>query len=173
MARDERRLAGKNPGEEESYQKSHEIWSLTNKLQKMRELLNFTVEDPQQGSIREKIRIEQVMDLLGSELESILHGHDITLPLKCPIVVPGSQLHSLVQGAFGQDTAIGQEKPLLRSAIAKFQPTVVIRCLVVAALREWVFMSNFPNFGTTLLLQAYRDSIMVQGNRLYLIFFVR
>lgn len=73
-------------------------------------------------------------------------------------------LGSLVHCLFSAETDDTVRQQLKISA-SKLGPQAVIRKFVLAALREWIFLTNFPNFtpNNDRCLDTYRQVILVLG----------
>ncbi|KAB8293933.1 hypothetical protein EYC80_009406 [Monilinia laxa] len=115
--------------------------------------------------------VDDAMDQIKFELSSISYRRNSDLPLFPKIFAISGDLRNLILSAFGSDieTAVGRKG--VHTMMKKFNPQICIRVLVLAALRDWVFMSKFPNFATSdsRLLSSYRHIISsMDGNhRLY------
>jgi hypothetical protein len=168
MARDARRLAGRDTLEDELFQMNNNIWSLTRKVQEVQILTSFTVQAPRQTFSEIKSEIQNTMDHVNSELESILNGHDTTILLQVPSIDSNSDLGALVRSMSGNCISIDQEVAWLKRCIMRSSSSeMVVRALTAAALREWVFATPFPNFVPTPcpLLRAYQEAMMTQSKR--------
>lgn len=105
------------------------------------------------------------MDAIGSEMESILMGHDMSKPLVVPNITPGSDLASLVNSFCSDGMGAGHGAGWLKRCASKFGPRTPVKALLVTALRDWIFATSFPNFAPSdlRLLRAYRDAVMIHG----------
>lgn len=164
IARDERRKAGKNPLEDVLYLKNEEIWKLCKRVKDMEKLATFTRCDGTETLISWN-EVTSAIDMLSSELELILPGHDQRKPLLIPDVVEGSELARLIRCILGNETDAVKEKQALRCWVSRYDPEVVLRSLIVAAVKDWVFMSQFPtlNPNHSPLLEAYREIVQTYG----------
>jgi len=166
MAQSESKLAGKDPLEDVIFQNHQQIWELTRKIQDMRNQLSYTESGTRNSFASLESKINKTMASISSELESILHGHDTSCPLQPPGAATSGDLAGLVRALFGKDVAAGQEGARLKTCILKLgAPEMIVRSLTVAALKEWVFETNFPNFTKKPmpLLRAYQESVMTMG----------
>jgi hypothetical protein len=166
LAQQQRQEAGKDPLESILFQKNHDIWDLTQRLMKMQKLHSFASQDSlRRTSIDHKI-VDRTFCHMGDDLDSVLDGQDLDQPLRIPIIEDNSDLGSLLRAIFGHNSgsAEGRNNLLLQFA-RKFGSGLVLRTLCVAAVREWVFASDFPNFvrSNQRLLQAYRTAVMGHG----------
>jgi hypothetical protein len=167
LARDMRAADG-DPWEHEFYRKNKEIYELEKKVSIMRNQMHFIPDSSTLNSSPSRdvdSAIQSTMEFLQAELESILHGHDTSIPLQVPTKIRSIDLNTLIRSIHSTGVEGGEQK-LLRQWSLKFEPDMVIKPLVLAALREWVFAPTFPVFTSknTRLLDAYRRALMSQGN---------
>ena len=165
LARQERESAGKDPLEYELYQKNQEIWRLTHRVQNMLKLASFLQRDPAEPHFLDTKEIDDAMDGIVSQLELILQGHNTSKYIVIPDIVSGSDLALLVHSSMDGASESGHEKSWLKRSLAKFGFGSLVRALIVASLKDWVFDTDFPNFapGDQHLLQAYRDVVIDYG----------
>ncbi len=167
MARDSRNASRKDLLEDELYMKNKQIWESDQRIRKMQSQMRFTTGKAPPGLLLDKSGdIDSFMNFLEAELDSILHGHDAaTTALLLPTQVQSNDLAQLIRSVSGFAEEEATEGERLRGWILKFEPEIVIRTLTLAALREWIFNTPFPQFAgnASHLVQAYREAIMVQG----------
>lgn len=166
MARDSKMGAGMDPLEDLLYKKDKQIWDSDQRIRGMQEQMRFTTgETPMVTTSRVSMEIDRTMNFLEAELGSILHGHHISTTLAIP---PSTELYGLagligsISGMSDSETKTAQ---YLRRWRSKFEPEILIKTLTLAAIRDWVFYSTFPQpeENNSWLLTAYRDAIMLQG----------
>jgi len=111
-------------------------------------------------------KLDGTMRTLVAEIESMLHGTNC-FQLQVPLVPKGSDLETLLR-TFQIDT--NQKSTLesyLENCVAEYGLPATVRTIALAALRDWVFASDFPNDGgngtSSALLSAYRDIIYDLG----------
>jgi hypothetical protein len=166
MAQEAGRLTGRATLENKLSEMNDNIWSLTRKVQEMQKLTNFTVKDPQQAISDINSEVQNTMDFVSSEMESILNGKDSTIPFDVPFIASNSDLGALVRCISGNHVPVDQETAWLQKYILKSSSSgMVVRALISAALREWVFATPFPNFLPVPcpLLRATREAVMTQS----------
>lgn len=156
-----------DPWEYEFYLKNKAIYELEKKITSMQTQMRFITDGSNLSSgisIDAAPMITSTMEFLQAELDSILHGHDTLRPLHLPETIQSNDLSTLIRSVHPSE-GVKSEHWLLRRWVLQSDPDMVIKVLVLAALREWVFMSPFPNFvgDNTLLLDAYRRALMSQG----------
>ncbi|KAL2068409.1 hypothetical protein VTL71DRAFT_16507 [Oculimacula yallundae] len=158
----ERQKAGKDPLEEVLFRKDQEIWLLKQANHKMRTLATFAgrVEPPRKSL--EDNEVGDAIDGMEQELQAILHGHDSSAPLLQPEFGVETDLASLLRAIYREDSAEDESSGHLLKRTVKWGSINVVRSLAVAALNEWVFATDFPDFSSSRnsrLLKAYRDTI--------------
>lgn len=156
--------AGKNPMEETMFQYMHQNWSLLQRVQEMKKQLGFCQRTPDQSKEWIQQCIRERMATMESEMTDLLHGHNHNASLMVPVIQRESDLGCLIRSVFGMSS--GEEIALFRRCIAKYgsEPEVIVSTFVSAALKEWVFLSNFPGFATrNQLLDSYRKVVIVNG----------
>jgi hypothetical protein len=158
---------GKDPLEEILFSQNHQIHSLTQRVQDMKKQMSFCQQSPQQSAEINKCAIDEAMSKISSEMESVMHGHDINKSLLCPSFLIGADLRDLVRAIFGNRRGPEDEMSHFRRFMAKFglEPQIIIRSLISAALQIWVFRTDFPNFDRTRsrLLEAFRKVVLTHG----------
>jgi len=165
LARQERERAGKDPLEYELFQKNQEIWVLSRRLQDQQKLACFAQRGLEQPNFINRKLIDETFDTICSEIESMMLGHDMSKSTAIPAIIPGTDFAALVASFCDGDTAASHAEKWLRRCILKFGLELVVKILLVAALRSWIFDTNFPNFtpGDLRLLRAYRIVIINHG----------
>lgn len=166
IARDDRQKAGKNPLEEILFAKDEEIWFLKQKNHEMQRLAGFAQSIPKQPKSLPQKDISNALQAIGNELQSIFHGHDLGLPWFRPSMAEDTDLASLAAITFADSNGSGSLVQQLWNSLSKWGTVVVVRALAVAALRNWVFATEFPDFGRNgdpRILLAYRAAILTHG----------
>ncbi|KAF7924993.1 uncharacterized protein EAE98_007081 [Botrytis deweyae] len=151
--------------ETRQFEDLEEIYRLTKENREMHKFSEFADLDlPGTLNIAHDT-IDEAIDQIQFELSSI-SCHHINTPQPFPKIfsIP-SDLRNLLYSAFNSDieTAIGRNE--VGIITKKFGAQVCIRALVLAALRDWVFMSRFPNFAPSnpRILSSYRHIISSLG----------
>lgn len=111
--------------------------------------------------------IENFVKDLGDDLDSIMCGHKHQredLRRVMPQFVEKSDLGMLLESAFGRGHQIEVE---LKIAIEKLDIELLVRALLLAAIRDWVLVPNLSTFASFQkdcpLLEAYRMEVIIQG----------
>ncbi|KAF5870578.1 putative zinc finger protein 470 protein [Botrytis fragariae] len=151
--------------EARQFEDLEEIYRLTKENREMHKFSEFADLDlPGSLNIGHET-IDDAMDQIQFELSSISCHHINTPQLFPKIFSMPRDLRNLIDSAFNSDieTAIGRNE--VEVITKKFGAQVCIRALVLAALRDWVFMSKFPNFAPSnpRILSSYRHIISGLG----------
>ena len=162
LARQERERAGKDPLETRLYGMNADIWAFSQRVRKMEELNRFTHPDIEAERSFESEKIDDAMDHMGSELESITIIHRPTINQS---LASDSDLGSLVRTVSDDGVGRGGETQWLRKCLSKFHPELVVKTLVLGAVRDWVFGAKYPDFTPMdmRLLGAYREVVIGYG----------
>lgn len=151
--------------ETRQFEDLEEIYRLTKENREMHKFSDFADLDLPGSLNIGHDTIDDAIDQIQFELSSISCHHINTSQLISKIFSIPSDLRNLVYSAFNSDieTAIGRNK--VEITTKKFGAQVCIRALVLAALRDWVFMSRFPNFAPSnpRILSSYRHIISSLG----------
>jgi hypothetical protein len=109
--------------------------------------------------------IDQAMDAIGFELESILLGHDMETSLLTSTPISSTDLTFLVRSYLLFIGAPLDGLSVIESFVSTCDMSHLIRTLTVVALREWVFQTDFPNFTDqdSPFLRSVRKNIMAFG----------
>ncbi|KAM0155040.1 hypothetical protein ACHAQE_006941 [Botrytis cinerea] len=147
--------------ETRQFEDLEEIYRLTKENREMHKFSEFADLDLPGSLNLGHDMIDDAMDQIQFELSSISCHHVNTPQLLPKIFSIPSDLRNLILSAFNSDidTAIGRNE--VETITKKFGAQICIRALVMAALRDWVFMSRFPNFAPSnpRILSTYRHII--------------
>ncbi|KAF7861838.1 hypothetical protein EAF04_007720 [Stromatinia cepivora] len=107
--------------------------------------------------------IDDAMDQIQFELSSISYHRNTTTRLFPRIFAISGDLRNLTLSAFSSDIETATGRNDVEIIMKKFGAQTCIRVLVLAALRDWVFMSRFPNFAPSnpRILSSYRHIISI------------
>ncbi|PVH73663.1 hypothetical protein DL98DRAFT_594849 [Cadophora sp. DSE1049] len=158
IARQARELAGKDPLEYELFQLNQTVWSLNRRVHEMQKLAGFAKMDGEGRDGVERRGVDEAMERIAEELQLLGCGRDVVVPR----VEENGDLIALLRTVM-EDTLEEKDKvEELRIVLAKLGAGVLVRTFVLAALRDWVFASAFPDFSprNVKLLQAYRKIII-------------
>ncbi|KAK6599063.1 hypothetical protein H4I96_08267 [Botrytis cinerea] len=151
--------------ETRQFEDLEEIYRLTKENREMHKFSEFADLDLPGSLNLGHDMIDDAMDQIQFELSSIACHHVNTPQLFPKIFSIPSDLRNLILSAFNSDidTAIGRNE--VETITKKFGAQICIRALVMAALRDWVFMSRFPNFAPSnpRILSTYRHIISSLG----------
>ncbi|TGO49690.1 hypothetical protein BCON_0203g00010 [Botryotinia convoluta] len=151
--------------ETRQFEDLEEIYRLTKENREMHKFSEFADLDLPGSLNLGHDTVDDAIDQIQFELSSISCHHIDASQLSPKIFSIPSDLRNLIISAFNSDieTAIGRNE--VGIITKKFGAQICIRALVLAALRDWVFMSRFPNFAPAYsrILSSYRQIISSLG----------
>ena len=110
---------------------------------------------------------EEGLGQIRSELELMLHSVETTgIHLVAPVTI-ANDLKRLVDGSLGESSEHQTPELRLQQCISEFHPALILRSIALAALHDWVFSLDYPNFCgdgmSSALLKCYRNIAMMSG----------
>jgi hypothetical protein len=136
-----------------------QMWQLEQDKMKLESAANFFELDASQSRSLQVEHIDESMEQIQSELESILRSCDISSLQLSTAVEHGSDLETLLISCLD----IGETPDLLnlrlKECISQFEVPVIVRALVLTALNDWVFKTSFPPFKSEGATSLYLKSI--------------
>lgn len=163
-ARNYRELTANDPIETYVFKLHHQTWKQHEQLQNKGKLATFVHLTSTQQVRLEMDEISDMMEHIGTELESVFHGHDSSIPLLAPKIESDSELGSLIHIALGMSIT-----SLSNKSLSEIMPHTtmrsIIQALTLASLKKWVFDINWPNFDSesSILFKTYKDIIAMYG----------
>jgi len=162
------RKAGKSPMENTIFSYTRMNSELLRRVDEMRKHMNFCQKVPEvQLGVSLQQSMDETMSKISLEMECILSGLGRAVRLQTPIVDRKSDLGYLIRSISDNKGTPADESSVLQEAVTTFgsEPEVIVHTLLSAALREWVFRSDFPNFdsSSSSLLRAYRKIVKTHG----------
>ncbi|TEY63385.1 hypothetical protein BOTCAL_0155g00070 [Botryotinia calthae] len=112
--------------------------------------LEVRLSSKQIGSFMERMRLA---------LESIMHKNGISLRTNADITDTNTDLQHLFHLLYGTETKLGLEK-LMKG----LDPQLLLRGLALAAVKQWIFMTDFPAFKENRLSLAQMKVILQKGD---------
>jgi len=100
---------------------------------------------------------------LTTNLESIVFSPHNSFRLLTPELHAHPELESLLRVVFDTRHNLGRR---LRNLVRKYTVELVVRVLLLAALQDWVFMTDYPNFSSvdnSSMYDSLRHEIFNQG----------
>lgn len=106
IARQQREAAGKDPLEHELFRMTDTIWALNKRVHEMQKLASFA--DPREGTKKclQPAVVDEALDTIASELESVTCGRNINTRLLMPKAIDSSDLVALfdpISGVIAQE----------------------------------------------------------------------
>ncbi|KAI9640158.1 hypothetical protein NHQ30_011395 [Ciborinia camelliae] len=153
--------AGRNPLEYEIGQKNIEIWKLTDKIHRQFEVPS--VEETETKYLSPLI-IDTAMNEIRLELEAMIQVKEFPRILS-PSEWFDGDLEYLVNSAFATPKGSMEGKHQLQKLDGRLGPSAVFSILAVTALRDWVFLTDFPHIevGPLGLIESYRNITFDKG----------
>jgi hypothetical protein len=105
----------------------------------------FDLDASESRSLQVEV-IDESMDQIQSELESILGNCDTTNLQLSTAIDHGSDLEALLLSCLNLPNTPEHLELRLKECISHFEAPILMRALVLAALNDWVFNTPFPPF---------------------------
>ncbi|KAF7862503.1 hypothetical protein EAF04_007376 [Stromatinia cepivora] len=155
------RNAGRDTLAYEIGQKNREIWMLTNKIHRQFEV--SSVKEREAKHLPPQT-LDTAMNEICLELEAMTEMQDFGR-MQSPKEWFDGDLIYLVNSAFASLEGSNDGKLQLERFAVKLGPSAVFRILALAALRDWVFLTDFPHIesGSLSLIEAYRNIAFNKG----------
>ncbi|TGO72094.1 hypothetical protein BELL_0493g00010, partial [Botrytis elliptica] len=155
------RNAGRNPLADMIGQKNREIWKLTDMIHRQ-----FEVSDIKETQVkyipRQDVKI--AMKEIRLELETVTQMQEFSIRLISKDSFSGDLDH-LVNSAFSSTEGSIDGRIRLKRLALRIGSSAVLSLLTITALRDWVFLTDFPRveLGSLSLIEAYRSIAFNQG----------
>jgi hypothetical protein len=160
-ARQHRESAGQDPKESQFRVYHQQIWELQQLNMDLKGAADFFKLDASQKRSLQDENIDESMEQIQSELESILGNCDTTNLQLSMAIEHGSDLEALLLSCLDLHKAPENLNLRLKECISQFEAPVLVRALVLAALNDWVFNTAFPPFmsegATCLFLKSIEE----------------
>ncbi|KAF7955545.1 hypothetical protein EAE96_004471 [Botrytis aclada] len=155
------RNAGRNPLTYIIDQKNMEIWKLTDMIHRQFEVSSIKETQVKYLPLQD---VDAAMNEIRLELEAMTQMQDFSSILNSKIWFGGDLSH-LVNSAFASPEESIDGRLRLKKLAARFGAAAVLSLLTITALRDWVFLTDFPKVesGSLSLLEAYRNIAFNQG----------
>ncbi|PQE09123.1 hypothetical protein CJF31_00010546 [Rutstroemia sp. NJR-2017a BVV2] len=153
--------AGRGPLEQKIHQKNQEIYELTEKLHQK---TNITLSVDMPPKPLNVMKVEQFMKDIQFELKAMVQNSDSFTGIQIPGDLTGN-LERLVTVAFASSYEKLDGRTYLRNLANRCDASAVISLLAVAALNEWIFLTDFPWFGpkNSEKQELYEDIVLKSG----------
>ncbi|PQE07338.1 hypothetical protein CJF32_00005237 [Rutstroemia sp. NJR-2017a WRK4] len=153
--------AGRGPLEQKLHQKNQEIYELTEKLHQK---TNITLSVDMPPKPIQITKVEQLMKNIQFELKAMVQNSDPFTEIQIPEDL-SEDLERLVNAAFGSSFETLGGQTCLRKLANQCDASAVIALLAVAALKKWVFLTEFPRFGprNSEKQEIYEDIVLKSG----------
>ncbi|TGO35202.1 hypothetical protein BHYA_0166g00050 [Botrytis hyacinthi] len=153
--------AGRNPLADMIGQKNREIWKLTDMIHRQ-----FEVSSIKEAQVKylPYQQVDNAMNEIRLELETMTQNQDSSSRLSSREWF-GGDLDHLVNSAFASPEGSIDGRIRLKKLALRIGSFAVLSLLTITALRDWVFLTDFPRveLGSLSLIEAYRSIAFNQG----------
>ncbi|TGO23905.1 hypothetical protein BPAE_0118g00330 [Botrytis paeoniae] len=134
-------------------------WQQVQRIKELEKDAGFRNMD---GQLEVRLGSEQIgsfMEKMRLALESIMHKNGISLRTNMNIIDTNTDLQHLFHLLYGAETNLGLEK-----LMKNLDPQLLLRGLALAAVKQWIFMTDFPSFKENRLSLAQMKVISRKGD---------
>lgn len=158
-ARHAREAMSLDPGESSFYEFYRQGWDMQRRMRSMQKAMGFfDTQVPDPPEFLSYTVLDERMEEIQGELQQITHclgtaaaGQDVT-------VIVGSKLESLIHSGFKSLSDTRTADKILHECLSSADTFTVISTLVLAALRDWVLNTAFPNLQDGLMSSSFMSS---------------
>ncbi|TGO40513.1 hypothetical protein BHYA_0036g00460 [Botrytis hyacinthi] len=134
-------------------------WQQVQRIKELEKDASFRNIDGQLDVRLSSKQIGSFMERMRLALESIMHKNGISLRTNMNIVDTNTDLQNLFHLLYGAETNLGLEK-----LMKNLDPQLLLRGLALAAVKQWIFMTDFPVFKENRLSLAQMKVISQKGD---------
>ncbi|TGO20032.1 hypothetical protein BTUL_0001g00390 [Botrytis tulipae] len=134
-------------------------WQQVQRIKELEKDASFRNLDGQLEVRLSSKQIGSFMERMRLALESIMHKNGISLRTNMDIVDTNTDLQHLLHLLYGTETNLGIEK-----LMKNIDPQLLLRGLALAAVKQWIFMTDFPVFKENRLSLAQMKVISQKGD---------
>ena len=147
------------------YRQERDIGQMRKELRDRHTLGTFTSLAEEEIKCGNFDEMESRMLTVGESTKQILYACDDPELYTDIDLEQASDLRPLLCRSLGMDSHVFVSSAELNQSILRLSPQAVVRAVAAAALCEWVFETDFPNFArkAPLILSTYREHLMNQG----------
>ena len=157
----------RDPRESEYRHYHQRLWDLEQRNGALQAAAGFFKQSPVQSRPLPLPTIEETMEQIKRELASVLDDYDCTRMRMNVCKEASYGLQSLAMPVLGVEQETGTVEARLEAYVSEVGPPALIRTVVLAALKDWVFNAEYPHFimegNASLLLKSYRDTVFNFG----------
>ena len=166
-ARLAREATTNDPLESDFYRQQGQLWDLLQHKHTTQQDAGFFKDVPTTPTSLSFEEMDEILEDTERELESMLEGTEPSKRLFNPTVHAGSDLESLMMSGLKLSAETISGSSNLKQVFSSLSSQLIVRHLALAALREWVFYSDYPSLApdksSCSLLRFQRDIIMDLG----------
>ena len=169
-ARKESEAAGHDPKEFQLRVFHQELWDLQQLNMGLENVADFFKMEADQNQSFQVKHIDESMEQIQAELESILGNCDTTNLQFNRHLERGSDIEALLVSCLKLHETPGQLNSRLEECISQFEAPILVRAVVLAALNDWVFNTSFPPFkreGSTSLFLKCVEEIALEHRKFH------
>ncbi|KAF7883361.1 uncharacterized protein EAF02_005281 [Botrytis sinoallii] len=133
-------------------------WQQVQRIKELEKDASFRNMDGQLEVRLSSKQIGSFMERMRLALESMMHKNGISLRTNMDIVDTNTDLQHLFHLLYGAETNLGLEK-----LMKNLDPQLLLRGLSLAAVKQWIFMTDFPVFEENRLSLAQMKVISQKG----------
>ncbi|KAF7927101.1 hypothetical protein BELL_0336g00050 [Botrytis elliptica] len=134
-------------------------WQQVQRIKELEKDASFRNMDGQLEVRLSSKQIGSFMERMRLALESMMHKNGISLRTNMDIVDTNTDLQHLFHLLYGAETNLG-----LGKLMKNLDPQLLLRGLALAAVKQWIFMTDFPVFEENRLSLAQMKVISQKGD---------
>ncbi|KAF7895457.1 uncharacterized protein EAF01_009419 [Botrytis porri] len=134
-------------------------WQQVQRIKELEKDASFRNMDGQLEVRLSSKQISSFMDKMRLALESIMHKNGISLLSNMNTIDTNTDLQHLFHLLYGTKTNLG-----LGKLMKNLDPQLLLRGLALAAVKQWIFMTDFPAFKENRLSSAQMKVISQKGD---------
>ncbi|KAB8290251.1 hypothetical protein EYC80_011117 [Monilinia laxa] len=158
-ARSRTEMMTRDPTETILYGLLKQNWQQTQTIQQLEKDESIVNMDGEFDALLSPKQINACMEKMKLTLNSVMHKNGISLRLNSNTIKANSDLQSLLNLLFGAEANLE-----LESNMKDLDPQLLLRGLALAAVRKWIFMTDFPEFKENRLSKAQLKVMSQKGN---------
>ncbi|RAL58638.1 hypothetical protein DID88_003558 [Monilinia fructigena] len=148
-ARSRREMMTRDPTETILYGLLKHNWQQAQNIQQLEKDASIAHMDGEFDALLPPKQINACMEKMKLALNSVMHKNAISLRLNSNTTKANSDLQSLLNLLFDTEANLELERNM-----KDLDPQLLLRGLALAAVRQWIFMTDFPGFKENRLSEA-------------------
>lgn len=156
-ARGLREKMTEDPTETILYGLLQQNWQQTQTIRKLKDASFMNMDGPDEVRVTHK-NVNACVEKIRMTLGSIMYKNGIKLRSTLDIMNANSDLRDLLGRLFGAEVNLKLER-----TIKDLDPQLLLRCLALAAVSHWIFMTDFPGLKENCLSRAQIKIVLQKG----------